>query len=47
MKLSGGGRITFVHRLDVIEEHGERNPVVECVVKDDDKVVFVRGREYV
>ena len=34
--------VVRVHCLDVIEEHGKRDPVVEGVVKDDNEVVFVR-----
>ena len=47
MKLGAKRRFAFVRCFDVTEEHGKRDSVVEGMVKDNDKVVFARGRGYV
>lgn len=43
MELGGMWRVAFVHCLDVIEEHGKGDSVVEGMVKDNDKVIFIGG----
>jgi len=47
MELSSRGRIAFVCCLNVAEEHWKRDSIVESMMKDNDKVVFARGRGYV
>ena len=47
MELGGRGSITFVCCLDVSKEHGKRDSIIEGMMKDNDKVVFARGRRYV
>ena len=41
-ELDGDRRVSVVHRFDIVEEHGKGYPVVEGVMKNDNKVVFVR-----
>ena len=43
MELGGNRGVPFVHCLDIVEEHGKRYPIVEGMMKDNDKVVFVGG----
>jgi len=43
VELDGRRGVPVVYRLDIVEEHGKRNPIVEGVMEDNNKVVFVRG----
>ena len=46
MELGGKWGVAFVHCLDVVKEHGKGDSVVEGMVKNDDKVIFLGGRVY-